>query len=328
MAAFASGLAVCPVMIGRAAQLDAVRQRIDGVTSGRGPCVLITSEAGVGKSRLAAEAKRYAAAHGFVLVEGSCFPQDSACPYAPLLDLLRARFTAGALPIALLERFAQELAPLLPDLVPLPADPPPLLALDPAQQQRRLFEALVACLAAEPKAQPLLVIVEDLHWSDAGSLDFLLYLLRRSHAQPLLLIGTYRSDEVGLRLGGWLAQLEREQLAHELRLAALTRDEVAAMLRTIFALPRLVADHLRRRWPHRGCAGPPRSQRAHPRDGDRQAAGGGHGAYRRYLGDGRPGERRARERARQQEPGRGGRAAAAQQRHCGRCDPWAARRAA
>lgn len=239
MAAFASDLAVCPVMIGRAAQLDAVRQRIDGVTSGRGQSVLITSEARVGKSRLAAEAKRYAAAHGFVLVEGSCFPQDSACPHAPLLDLLRARFAAGALPTALLERFAHELAPLLPDLVPLPAVPPPLV-LDPAQQQRRLFEALVACLAAEPKPQPLLMIVEDLHWSDAGSLDFLLYLLRRSHAQPLLLIGTYRSDEVGLQLGGWLAQLEREHLAYELRLAALARDEVAAMLRTIFALPRPV----------------------------------------------------------------------------------------
>jgi len=180
-AAFASDLAVCPVMIGRAAQLDAVRQRLDSATGGRGQSVLITSEAGVGKSRLVAEAKRYAAERGFVLVEGSCFPQDSVCPYAPLLDLLRARFTAGALPIALLERFAQELAPLLPDLVPLPADPP-LLALDPAQQQRRLFEALVACLAAEPKPQPLLVIVEDLHWSDAGGLDFLLYLLHTSCA--------------------------------------------------------------------------------------------------------------------------------------------------
>ncbi len=240
MAVFSPHLVVCPVMIGHAAQLDIIRQRIDSVTSGPGQSVLIASEAGVGKSRLAAEAKTYAAERGFVLLQGTCFPQDSACPYAPLLDLLRARFTAGALPAAVVDRFARELAPLLPDLVPLPADPPPILALDPTQQQRRLFNALVSCLTPATTSQPVLVIVEDLHWSDESSLDFLLYLLRRSNAQPVLLIGTYRSDEVGPRLGRWLAHLEREHLSQELRLAALTRDEVAAMLRAIFALPRPV----------------------------------------------------------------------------------------
>jgi DNA-binding CsgD family transcriptional regulator len=86
----------------------------------------------------------------------------------------------------------------------------------------------------------VLLIVEDLHWSDEGSLDFLLYLLRRFSAQPMLLIGTYRSDEVGVRLGRWLAHLDREHLSQELRLATLTRDEIAAMLRAIFALQRPV----------------------------------------------------------------------------------------
>jgi DNA-binding CsgD family transcriptional regulator/tetratricopeptide (TPR) repeat protein len=79
-----------------------------------------------------------------------------------------------------------------------------------------------------------------LHWSDESSLDFLLYLLRRSSAQPLLVIGTYRSDEVGPRLSRWLAHLDREHLSQELRLVALTRDEVAAMLQAIFAHPRPV----------------------------------------------------------------------------------------
>jgi predicted ATPase/DNA-binding CsgD family transcriptional regulator len=240
MAALSPDLVVCPVMIGHAAQLDAIRQGIDRANGGQGQAVLIAGEAGVGKSRLATEAKAYAAERGFVLLEGTCFPQDSACPYAPLLDLLRAQFTVGALPEVVVDRFARELAPLLPDLVSLPADPPLTLALDPAQQQRRLFIALVACLTPAITSQPVLVIFEDLHWSDESSLDFLLYLLRHSKAQPMLLIGTYRSDEVGPRLSHWLAHLDREHLSQELRLASLTRNEVAAMLRAIFALPRPV----------------------------------------------------------------------------------------
>ncbi|HEY3230418.1 MAG TPA: AAA family ATPase, partial [Roseiflexaceae bacterium] len=237
---------VCPVLIGRVPQLDALHQLIDGTSGGRGQAVLIAGEAGVGKSRLVAEAKAYAAARGLPLLQGACFPQDSACPYAPLLDLLRARF-AGRTPPAVAAEvgpFAREVASLLPDLAPLPADPAPLPTLDPAQQKRRLFDALAHCLIRRATPQPLLLIVEDLHWSDEGSLDFLLYLLRRSAAQPLLLIGTYRADEVDPRLGHWLAQLDREHLSAELSLAPLTRDEVAAMVRAIFALERPVRAEL------------------------------------------------------------------------------------
>ncbi|HMQ31729.1 MAG TPA: AAA family ATPase [Chloroflexaceae bacterium] len=239
MAAVAPYLAVCPVMIGQRAERDALRRLIDQALAGRCQGALIAGEAGVGKSRLAAEAKAYAAERGFALLQGSCFPQDSACPYAPLIDLLRARLASGALPPTAVAPFAHELAPLLPDLVPLPPEPPPAPALDPAQQQRRLFNALASCLAAT-LSQPVLLVVEDLHWCDESSLDFLLYLLRHPPAQPLLLVATLRSDEVGPRLGRWLAQLERERLVHEVPLAPLDRDEVAAMIRAIFALSRPV----------------------------------------------------------------------------------------
>lgn len=240
MVASSPHLAVCPVLIGHAEQLAVLRERIEAIRVGQGQCVLIAGEAGLGKSRLAAEAKRYAAERGFELLEGACFPQDSACPYAPLIDLLRGRLAAGALPDALIGRFAHELAPLLPDLLGAPPGPPDAVAPDPAQQQRRLFNALLACLAPADHAQPALVLIEDLHWCDESSLDLLLYLLRRSAGRPLLLLGTYRSDEVGPRLGRWLAHLEREHHVQELYLPPLTRDEVATMLRAIFALPRPV----------------------------------------------------------------------------------------
>jgi DNA-binding CsgD family transcriptional regulator len=204
--------------------------------------LLIAGEAGIGKSRLVAEAKASIAERGFRLLQGACFPQDSAYPYAPLLDMLRARL-AGRTPAAIAAAvgpYAHDIAALLPELVSLPDDLPATPALDPALQQRRLFAALAHCLTRRATSQPLVIIVEDLHWSDEGSLDFLLYLLRRSTAEPTLLIGTYRSDEIGPRLRHWLAQLDRERLSQELLLLPLTRDEVAAMLRATFALDRPV----------------------------------------------------------------------------------------
>jgi DNA-binding NarL/FixJ family response regulator len=235
---------VCPVLIGRALQRDALHELIERVSEGPGQTLLIAGEAGIGKSRLVAEAKASLAARGFRLLEGACFPQDSACPYTPLLEMLRGHLS-GRSPdevAAAVGPYARDICALLPEHMPLvstdvsPAPP----SLDPAQQQRRLFGALAHCLTGRATAQPLAIIVEDLHWSDESSLDFLLYLLRRSTNEPMLLIGTYRSDEVGPQLRHWLAQLDRTRLSHELPLAPLNRDEVAAMLGATFALERPV----------------------------------------------------------------------------------------
>jgi len=233
---------VCPVLIGRDALVAAIHQVIDAARTGTGQGFLIAGEAGVGKSRLAAEAGAYGLAHGMVLHQSTCFPQDRACPYAPLLDLVRARFAdqPPAAVAAAVGLFARELFPLLPELVPYPADQPPLPALDAEQEKRRLFAALAHCLRAATLGQPLLLLVEDLHWSDESSLDFLLYVLRHATAQPLLLIGTYRSDELTPALRSWLVQIDRERRAQELALPRLTRDDVAAMLRVIFAQRRPV----------------------------------------------------------------------------------------
>jgi DNA-binding CsgD family transcriptional regulator/Tfp pilus assembly protein PilF len=80
----------------------------------------------------------------------------------------------------------------------------------------------------------VLLIIEDVHWSDDTSLDFLHYLTRRSASQPLLLLVTYRHDEMQPELSSWLAQLDRERLAHEIRLMPLARNEVDTMLSAIF----------------------------------------------------------------------------------------------
>src|SRR5438128_5239187 len=133
---------------------------------------------------------------------------------------------------------ASALSPLLPDLLPLPSALSPLPPPDPEQEKRRLFAALALLFLRQATQQPVLLIVEDLHWSDQTSLDFLHYLARRCAASPLLVLLTYRSDEVHPSLSHFLVQLDRERLAQEFALAPLSRSEVSAMLQAIFELRR------------------------------------------------------------------------------------------
>src|SRR5436309_420163 len=88
---------LCPVLCGSGAELTALRLFGDRARSGNGQLVLLSGEAGIGKSRLVAEAKTYATAQGFLLLQGQCFPTDRSCPYAPLLDLLRSHLAASSL---------------------------------------------------------------------------------------------------------------------------------------------------------------------------------------------------------------------------------------
>jgi predicted ATPase len=225
---------VCPVLIGRTPELAALHHFIDSTKSGQGQIALLSGEAGTGKSRLVAEAKIYATKQGFLLLQGNCFPTDLTYPYAPLIDLLRSLVASN--PKASLtdavETLARDIFPLLPELVPDQMIPLP--RLEPEQEKRRLFAVLATFFLHLSTQAPVLLIVEDVQWSDDTSLDFLHYLARRSASQPLLLLVTYRHEEIQPELSSWLAQLDRERLAHEVRIAPLSHNEVDTMLSAIF----------------------------------------------------------------------------------------------
>jgi len=236
---------ICPTLIGRTDEIAVFHKLIDEVKSGKGQVILLCGEAGIGKSRLIAELKTEAFAQGFQSLQGSCFPTDHSCPYAPLLDMLHSVFlhTNTAQLGSSLEPFARELKPLLPEvsqLFPEGATLPPLLSLDPEQEKRRLFAALAHFFLSQAAQHPLLLIVEDVHWSDETSLEFLQYLARRCTTQPLLVLLTYRSDGTHPSLDHWLAQLDRARLSQEVMLTCLTRSETDAMLRAIFDVQRPV----------------------------------------------------------------------------------------
>jgi predicted ATPase len=222
----------CPAVVGRADQIESLQQFVQRARREEGRVVLISGEAGIGKSRLVAEAKERAP--DFLLLQGSCFPADFACPYAPLLDLLRS-LVASNPPAAhqmTIDSLALEIFPLLPELVPEQMARPPIL--EPEQEKRRLFAVLARFFLHLSAQTPVLMVVEDVHWSDDTSLDFLLYLARRVRAHRFLLLVTYRRDELRPALSNWLAQLARERLAQEVGLSPLVRADIDAMLSAIF----------------------------------------------------------------------------------------------
>jgi DNA-binding CsgD family transcriptional regulator/tetratricopeptide (TPR) repeat protein len=237
---------VCPIVVGRGDSLHALDVLAARARGGQGRLVLVAGEAGIGKSRLVAETRARVAgeedlpASGMRFLQCACFEPDRALPFAPFQDLLRT-LIRGQDPEevrAVLGAAAPELAKIVPELVALLPGVSPSPVLEPAHEKRRLVESLVVLCERLAAERPLLLAVEDLHWSDEASLEVLLALARRIAAQPILLLATYRSDEVHPELRHFLAELDRGRLATELAVSRLSAGDVDAMLRAIFQLDR------------------------------------------------------------------------------------------
>ncbi len=237
---------VCPILVGRADSLHLLDALAARTRAGQGGIVLVAGEAGIGKSRLVAETRARVSTDedlslsGMRFLQGACFEPDHALPYSPFQDLLRGLIrTRGPEEVRrVMGAIAPELAKIVPELVALLPDLTPSPPLEPAQEKRRLVESLVSLCERLAAERPTLLVVEDLHWSDDASLEVLLALARRIAAQPILLLATYRSDEVRPELRHFLAELDRGRLATEIALSRLSADDVDAMLRAIFQLDR------------------------------------------------------------------------------------------
>ena len=136
---------------------------------------------------------------------------------------------------------ASELVKLLPEFAGYLPGLAPDSILDPEQEKRRLFQTLLRFFTHLSMRQPLVVIIEDIHWSDDNSLEFLLFLARHLATHPILLLLTYRSEEDNPALLQFFSGLDRERLTAEFVLSHLTIDEVEVMIRTIFGLSRTVS---------------------------------------------------------------------------------------
>jgi DNA-binding CsgD family transcriptional regulator len=237
---------VCPVLLGRDRQLQALRDLAADAARGSGQTVLVVGEAGIGKSRLLNEFATHLDSDGWPVLRGSCFERDRTVPYAPVTEMLRQVVGSPPRP-AVLEQLGQraiDLARILPEVAHwLPPDVESA-RIDPEQDRRQLFQVVGEVLADRDGRTPTLLIVEDVHWADDASLDLLHSFARTLPNRRALLLLTYRPDESfpnsnsNRSLRQFRDNLNRARLAQELHLAPLETADIDRMLRAILSLGR------------------------------------------------------------------------------------------
>ena len=227
---------VCPILIGRHVPLGTGTDALERAHASHGGALLVSGEAGIGKSRLVRALVEQARELGFVTLTGACFEADRAHPYAPILDLVRVLASVASPSIAAhyFAAASADLVTLFPELQSIFADSKPRRTLGPEEDRRRLFQSFSEAVRAIARVQPLLLVIEDVHWSDDATLDLVLHLARHMSSQRITLILTFRSDETGPRLTKLLADLDRARCAAEILLRPLDVADISAMLHAIF----------------------------------------------------------------------------------------------
>ncbi len=205
---------LCPLLVGRDEILELADQRIEEVAAGHGRMLLISGEAGIGKSRLVDAIQGKAAARGFAASGGYVAPQDRNVPAAEFLDLARNMLREPDF-----AELGRELLHLRDEVEEAGQD-----------RRRQLVFKVVDRLLPSPD-QPITLLFEDLQWADDLSLEIIGELARSARERPLFLIGAYRSDELGSGslLREWHARLVTQRIAEEVRLEPLTIEQTALM---------------------------------------------------------------------------------------------------
>ena len=208
------GARLSPILIGRDDLLDLAERRLTEASAGRRQFLLLAGEAGIGKSRLMSAIETKARTAGFQTGAGYLSPQDREVPVALLLDMARSmlRTTEWA-------DLGQRLLALADETV------------TDARPQRRLLVLRTVDLIVDALDEPTMLAFDDLQWADDLSLEILTELARATSDRPLLIVGTYRTDELppGALLREWRARLLTQRAAEEARLAPLTLEQTALM---------------------------------------------------------------------------------------------------
>ena len=180
-------------LVGREVEWNQLKQAWQMAARGRAGMVLISGEAGIGKSRLAAELLQWANRLGIITATTRSYGAEGKLSYGPLLAWLRTPVLKTAWE-KLDDVVLTELARLLPEILVERLDLSAPTAITQAWQRQGLFEALAQALLAH--GRPVLLHIDDLQWCDQETMQWLHFLLRFATQTPLLIIGTYRPEEV------------------------------------------------------------------------------------------------------------------------------------
>ncbi len=194
-------IGLSPDFVGRLREMAELTPALDDALAGRGRLVMLAGEPGIGKTRTAQELGSHAAALGVKVLWGWCYEREGAPPYWPWIQPLRSYIQEndaeelssltgpGASDIA---QIVPEVCQLLPDLEPSPI-------LEPEQARFRLFDSITNFLKNAAQSQPLMLVLEDLHWADHSSLTLWEFVSKEISNAKVMLLGTYRDVEVGRR---------------------------------------------------------------------------------------------------------------------------------
>jgi DNA-binding CsgD family transcriptional regulator len=213
-------------LVGRQAERLVLREQLNAAIAGRGRLVILGGEAGIGKTALCRDLAATAATLGVIALIGFCYDLAATPPYGPWLDLA-ARYRPGD---------------------PLPPLPEVLASgrIDEIASQAGFFALVRNFLGALAPAGPILLVLEDLHWSDPASVDLLRHLGPRLAGLPILMVVTYRVDEVTRRhlLYRQLPALLRESDGVRLDLDRLAPDELRVLVERHWPLAQADEDRL------------------------------------------------------------------------------------
>ena len=223
-----------PVFVGRREEIASLTALLERAADGEPGFAIVAGEAGVGKTRLVTELAGRAAGSGFTVLAGHCVELGAeGLPLAPLIDALRtlARTTERAELAEVLGPARRGLGRLLPELDPGGAAEP---AADGVQVSQ-LLELVLGLLGRLSARRPLLLILEDLHWSDQSTRELVAFLIRSLRGVRVVLLATYRSDELNRRhpLRPLIASWDRLRTVQHVELRRFEPGEVAAQLGAI-----------------------------------------------------------------------------------------------
>jgi len=232
--------------IGRSAELGRLEAVLDRAEQGRPQLVLVSGEAGVGKTRLLIQFADRARRRGMRVLAGGCVELgDIGLAYLPVVDALRG-LADDADEAELLAEVATT-APSIRRLLPGATVPGATGAQGDGQDQLQVFDAVRALLVSRAERSPVVLLLEDLHWADRSTRDLLAFLARTLRSGRVTMVASYRSDELHRRhpLRPLLADLMRLPGVERIELAPFGQAELAEHLEAITGEP-LPADQVAR----------------------------------------------------------------------------------
>ncbi|HTE63439.1 MAG TPA: AAA family ATPase, partial [Solirubrobacteraceae bacterium] len=226
--------------VGRADEAARLHRAWREAAGGSRRLVALTGEAGIGKTRLAAELAGHAHADGAVVLYGR-FEEEAPAPYQPVVQMLRG-WAGGASLAPLAERLGQraaELGIVLPEFGARVAGDAgsTLRGSELGAQRLRFFDALAALLDEITGAAPLLVVLDDLHWADLPTLQLVRHLVRAPAPERALFLATTRAEEGSDAVTALVAVLRREGMLERLDLTGLDADETGALVTALGGRP-------------------------------------------------------------------------------------------